>query len=182
MAGSGMNAKPRASTITLEAVNSGDETAFVGLLGHVFENSPWVAARTAIKRPFATRDALNGALVRTMLGASEGEKIALIRAHPELAGNAALSGAVGADSKREQASAGLDRVTETELSRFRQLNHAYRQKFGFPFVIAVRDHSKASILTSYEERLGNSREEEIDNALRNIARIVILRVQDLVEE
>jgi 2-oxo-4-hydroxy-4-carboxy-5-ureidoimidazoline decarboxylase len=117
-----------------------------------------------------------------MLAASEDEKLALIRAHPDLAGKAARAGDLTDHSTREQSSAGLDRLTDVEFNRFNNLNNAYREAFGFPFIIAVLDHTKESILAAFETRLKNSKVTEIEEAIRNIGRIVSLRVISTVRE
>jgi OHCU decarboxylase len=108
-------------------------------------------------------------------------QLALIRAHPDLAGRAAIAGELTAESAREQASAGLDRLTPEEYEDFHRLNSAYRDKFGFPFVVCVREHGKETILADAAVRLGQSRPEEIETSLGEIARIAHLRLQDLVE-
>ncbi|MBX6342995.1 MAG: 2-oxo-4-hydroxy-4-carboxy-5-ureidoimidazoline decarboxylase, partial [Thermomicrobiaceae bacterium] len=105
---------------------------------------------------------------------------ALIRAHPDLAGRLAVAGELTAESAREQASAGLDRLSPEEFAEFTRLNQAYRERFGFPFVICVRDHSRESILAAFRARLANSEEQEVATALREIARIAELRLRDLV--
>ena len=107
-------------------------------------------------------------------------KLALIRAHPDLAGRAAIAGELTAASTREQASAGLDRLSPEEYRRFHALNDAYRARFGFPFIIAVRENTRESILQSFEARLGNERDAEVRTALEEIGKIVRLRLADAV--
>ena len=172
----------RKPSITLAAANQLDRDAFVGLFGPLFEGSPWIAAETWAARPFASRDALHQALCATMRGAPEGRKVALIRAHPDLAGKAAIAGELTAESTREQASAGLDRLSPDEFATFTRLNQAYRDTFGFPFVICVREHTKASILENFAVRLRNSHEQEIATALDEVAKIAHLRLLDAVGE
>ena len=108
--------------------------------------------------------------------ASDGERLALLRAHPDLAGKAARAGAMSAASVSEQATAGLDRLTDDEFARFERLNAAYRERFGFPFIIAVRRHDKLAILAAYERRLQNTREAEIDAALEQVFEITGMRL------
>ena len=169
-------------TVTLDQLNQGDDTAFIASLGDVFENSPWLVERASAKRPFASLDALLATLMDIMTEASEDEKLVLIRAHPDLAGKAARAGDLTDHSTREQASAGLDRLSDAEFDRFNRLNDAYRAAFGFPFIIAVLDHTKDSILAAFETRLENNKTTEIDEAIRNIGRIVSLRVINTVRE
>lgn len=109
-------------------------------------------------------------------------KLALIRAHPDLAGKAALAGEITAESTSEQKGAGLDRLTSEEFERFHVLNDAYKARFGFPFILAVRGHDKHSILASFERRLGHDIEDEIAEALAQIARIGEFRLNDLIED
>lgn len=171
-----------ADGVTLAELNHGDAAAFIASLGDVFENSPWLVERAVAKRPFATRSALLAALMDILAAASQEEKLALIRAHPDLAGKAARAGDLTDHSTREQASAGLDRLTDAEFERFNRLNDAYRTTFGFPFIIAVRDHTRESILAAFESRLHNDRTAEIEEAIRNIGRIVSLRATGTVRE
>lgn len=168
--------------VTLAEINDGDDAQFVGVLGDVFENSPWLVERAAATRPYSSRDALVAELVDVMNAAAQEEKLALIRAHPDLAGKAARAGDLTDNSTREQAGAGLDQLTGEEFYRFNRLNADYQARFGFPFIIAVRDHTKASILTAFEARLNNDPATEITEAMRNIARIVSLRIVDTVRE
>ena len=169
-------------SVTLAEINNGDSASFVDVLADVFENSPWLTERAAATRPFATRDALVAKLVEVMNAAAPDEQLALIKVHPDLAGKAAQAGELTESSTHEQASVGLDRLTGAEFSLFNRLNTEYRARFGFPFIIAVRDHTKESILAAFETRLTNAPETEIAEAIRNIARIVSLRIVDTVME
>jgi OHCU decarboxylase len=147
----------------------------------LFEGSPWIAAETWPARPFASMDQLHQALCATMERAPLDRKIALIQAHPDLAGRAAIAGELTPESTREQASARLDRLTPEEFSTFTRLNRAYRDTFGFPFVICVREHTRESILASFADRLQHAREQEIATALGEIAKIARLRLIDAVQ-
>lgn len=169
-------------SVTLAEINNGDDAQFVGVLGDVFENSPWLVERAAATRPYPSRDALVAELVDVMNMAAQDEKLALIRAHPKLAGKAARAGELTKSSTREQSGAGLDLLTDEEFDLFNRLNADYQARFGFPFIIAVRDHTKASILAAFEDRLTNEPATEIAEAMRNIARIVSLRIVDTVTE
>ncbi|MCC5089266.1 2-oxo-4-hydroxy-4-carboxy-5-ureidoimidazoline decarboxylase [Xanthomonas campestris] len=156
--------------------NALDTAAFVARYRALFEHSPWVVERAARRRPF---DDVFGGLMQVVYDASPDDQLALIRAHPELAGRAAIDRTLTAASAAEQASAGLDRLDEDEFHRFHALNHAYRQRFGFPFVICVRLQDKAGILAELQRRLDASRNDEIATALAEIGKIVHLRLEAL---
>ncbi|MDO0790672.1 2-oxo-4-hydroxy-4-carboxy-5-ureidoimidazoline decarboxylase [Xanthomonas campestris pv. campestris] len=156
--------------------NALDTAAFVARYRALFEHSPWVVERAARRRPF---DDVFGGLMQVVYDASPDDQLALIRAHPELAGKAAIDRTLTAASAAEQASAGLDRLDEDEFHRFHALNHAYRQRFGFPFVICVRLQDKAGILAELQRRLDASRNDEIATALAEIGKIVHLRLEAL---
>ncbi|KMS50902.1 OHCU decarboxylase [Novosphingobium barchaimii LL02] len=141
----------------------------------LFEHSPWVEERADARPSSGDRHA---DLMTVMYAASAEEQLALIRAHPELAGKAAIDKTLTDASSAEQASAGLDRLTPQEFDQFHVLNGAYRDKFGFPFIICVRLTDKAGILSAMERRLGNAREAEIETALGQIGEIVRLRLED----
>ncbi|MGH6914089.1 MAG: 2-oxo-4-hydroxy-4-carboxy-5-ureidoimidazoline decarboxylase, partial [Geminicoccales bacterium] len=130
--------------------------------------------------PFASLDALHRAMVQAMRAAPREQKLALIRAHPDLAGRAAIQGELSASSSVEQASAGLDQCSPEEHARFQALNRAYRQKFGFPFIMAVKGRTRAEILSVFERRLDNTQDAEFDEALGQIARIAHLRLEGLI--
>lgn len=159
-----------------------DQAAFVHALGAVFEHSPWVAERAWSARPFADVAALHHAMVAAMHAADTEQKLALIRAHPELAGKEAQAGTLTADSRGEQASAGLNHCSPDELARLRRLNAAYRDRFGFPFVMAVKHRSRAEILSAMENRLGNSPEVEFATCITEIGKIARFRLDALLTE
>jgi OHCU decarboxylase len=151
-------------------------------LGGLFEHSPWVAEAAWRRAPFRTVDELAAALEAAIHEAPHDRKLGLIRAHPELAGREAEEGTLTRESSHEQASAGLDRLTADELAALQGLNRAYRERFGFPMIVCVREHTKESFLTWGAERLEHSDEEEIEIALGEIAKIARLRLSDLVRE
>lgn len=160
-----------------------DRAAFARTFGQVFEHSPWIAlaAFDAGLPADADRAAgLHRALCAVLRRASDEQKRALIDAHPDLAGRLAVAQALTADSTREQASAGLDRLTPEELERFTALNDAYRAKFCFPFIMAVKGRSKAEILEAFERRLGHDEATEVGAALEQIERIALLRLEDML--
>ena len=140
----------------------------------LFEHSPWVEARADARPSSGDRHA---DLMAVVHDATPEEQLALIRAHPELAGKAAVDGSLTEASAAEQASAGLDRLSQAEFDRFHALNAAYREKFGFPFIICVRLTNKAGILAAMERRLANDRDTEIETALHEIGEIVRLRLE-----
>jgi OHCU decarboxylase len=155
---------------------SSEEEAFVARYGALYERSPWVA-REAFRR--GAGDDLGAAFEAAMREAPRERQLALVRAHPELAGRAAQAGGLTDASAREQAGAGLNRLTAEELAEWRALNAAYRERFGFPLVICVREHTKESILASGRERLDHDREQELDIALGEVAKIARLRLEDM---
>jgi 2-oxo-4-hydroxy-4-carboxy-5-ureidoimidazoline decarboxylase len=166
--------------VSLEELNGGTRVAFIDALGDIFEHSPWVAEAAAGERPFPTLAALYDRLSAALLGAGAEQQLAVIKAHPDLAGKAARAGTLTAESNAEQASAGLDRLSEEEYATFHRLNEAYKQKFGFPFIIGVRRHTKDSILDQLERRRAHDIEAERSTALREILRIVALRLDQRV--
>jgi 2-oxo-4-hydroxy-4-carboxy-5-ureidoimidazoline decarboxylase len=169
-------------TTSLAELNAATREAFVGHLGGVFEHSPWVAERAYDRRPFATREALHAAMIAAVEEAGPERQLALLRAHPELAGQAAARGELTVFSTREQGGGGLLDCSPEELARLQGLNRAYSEKFGFPFIIAVRGLDRRATIEAFERRLGNSREAEIGEALRQVARITGFRLAGLVEE
>jgi OHCU decarboxylase len=166
--------------LTLASLNSSDRAGFVAALGHLFEHSPWVADGTFERRPFASVDALHRELCGTLQVAPTVQKLALVRAHPDLAGRLARAGELTASSSREQAAAGLDRLAPAEESEIERLNDAYKARFGFPFVICARLNAKDAILASMRARLANGPEEELSTALAEIAKIARLRLNEAV--
>jgi 2-oxo-4-hydroxy-4-carboxy-5-ureidoimidazoline decarboxylase len=160
--------------MTLAALNMADRDAFVAALGWIFEHSPWVAERVWRLRPFAGTDALHSAMTSVVEEATLEEQLSLLRAHPDLGTRARVSDA----SRGEQSGAGLDRLTPAEFERLMQWNAAYRERFGFPFLYAVKGSTKDDILSALELRLGNSREDEFREALRQVYRIAKSRLAD----
>lgn len=148
--------------------------------GPVFEHSPWIADATWPKRPFASVKALLDELCETVRTAGEEKQLALIRAHPDLVGRAALAGTLTRESTGEQASAGLNNLSPEEIALFQKQNTAYKDKFTFPFVICARLNKKEAIIAGFEHRLKNSREQEIKTALEEIFKIAELRLRDLI--
>jgi 2-oxo-4-hydroxy-4-carboxy-5-ureidoimidazoline decarboxylase len=168
--------------VRLSALNALDRQQFVNAVGAIFEHSPWIAERAHAAAPFADPAALHGAMMAVVDRAGESEKLALLRAHPDLAGKLARAGALTAHSTGEQASAGLDRLNEDEYRRFTTLNDAYKARFGFPFIIAVRENTKASILAAFERRLEHDRNQEFATALTEVGKIARMRLSALIEE
>jgi 2-oxo-4-hydroxy-4-carboxy-5-ureidoimidazoline decarboxylase len=166
---------------TLTALNTTDRAAFTAALGHLFEHSPWVAEETWPQRPFADSETLHAALCATMRAAPPERQLALIRAHPDLAGRLAQQNRLTHESTREQASAGLDRLTEAELAEFTRQNEAYKAKFGFPFIICARLNAKTAILSAMQARSGHAPATEFATALGEIEKIARLRLQDVLK-
>jgi OHCU decarboxylase len=165
---------------TLAALNTATPETFVATLGAIYEHSPWVAERALARRPFADITALATAMAEIVAHASEAEQSALILAHPDLAGRLARAGALAPASATEQAGLGLDRLSDAEFDRFDHLNTAYRTRFGFPFIIAVKRHTRASVLAAFETRLTHDHATERATALREIDLIARLRLDALL--
>jgi 2-oxo-4-hydroxy-4-carboxy-5-ureidoimidazoline decarboxylase len=163
-------------TITLDQLNASDRAGFVAVLGDVFEHAPWVAERTYAARPFATVAALHAAMMQTVQAAPRDEQLKFLRGHPELGGKVARAGVMTEDSRAEQGGLGLDRLSDEEFARFERLNAAYAGKFGFPFIIGVRRHTRDSILARFDRRTRNDIETELAAALSEIAFITRLRL------
>jgi 2-oxo-4-hydroxy-4-carboxy-5-ureidoimidazoline decarboxylase len=166
---------------TLSQLNTAPRVVFTAALGHLFEHSPWVADETWPKQPFRDAVHLHAELCATMRAASPDRQLALIRAHPDLAGRLARQNQLTAESTREQASAGLDRLTDAELAAFQSLNAAYLARFGFPFIICARLSNKSAILAAMQTRIANSTIVEFTTALGEIEKIASLRLTDLLQ-
>lgn len=167
--------------VSLDMLNAADRANFVAALGGVFEHSPWVAERAHERTPFDTVTDLFAAMHAAVNRATRDEKLALVRAHPDLAGKATRGGTLTAASAAEQGGLGLDQLSNAEFERFERLNAAYKDKFGFPFVICVRRQTRDAILDSFERRLGNGADRELAAALAEISLIARLRLAEMVE-
>ena len=168
--------------MTLWELNRLSPAAFATALGHVFEHSPWVAERAGRKRPFASVGALHETMMATVWAAPAASQMALLRAHPELAGKAALSGELTADSTLEQSGAGLAECSAEELVRLTTLNAEYSAKFGFPFILAVKGYDRAGILREFARRVERDPSVEFEEALKQVARIARARLDALLNE
>ncbi|MBS0534461.1 MAG: 2-oxo-4-hydroxy-4-carboxy-5-ureidoimidazoline decarboxylase [Proteobacteria bacterium] len=166
--------------LTLDQLNSLPAADFTAALADIYEHSPWVAEAAAKQRPFATLNALHEAMIAAVKAAPADARMKLIAAHPDLAGKAARAGTLTKDSTNEQMSAGLDRLSEQDFARFHQLNDAYKARFGIPFIVCVRRHTKDSILAEFERRLSHGDAAETDTALGEIFRIAALRLDQHV--
>ena len=164
--------------IDMQALNALPREDFVARLGGIYEHSPWVAERAYSSRPFASVEALHAAMQSAMLAASPEEQLALIRAHPELLGRLEAA-QLTASSRSEQAGAGLDRCTAEERARMRELNDRYRERFGFPFIVAVKGLDWSGIIARMQARMPHTREEEVATALAEIGRIARFRLEAL---
>ncbi|WP_416800348.1 2-oxo-4-hydroxy-4-carboxy-5-ureidoimidazoline decarboxylase [Castellaniella sp.] len=163
--------------MTLNELSSLTQAEFSRELGAIFEHSPWIPERAWAARPFADVEALHQAMMRVVRDAAPAEQLALIAAHPELAGKEASAGTLTSDSTSEQRGAGLDQCSPEELHRLRHLNAAYREQFGFPFVIAVKGRSRDQIMGAIEERLRNARDAEFITCLDQIGQIARFRLE-----
>ena len=170
-----------AGEVDMATINGMDRVAFVQKFGGIFENSPWVAEQAWDKRPFANVDALHAAMVEVAKLAPAPRQLALLQSHPDLAGKEAQAGAMTASSVTEQASAGLNALSKDEMAQISDLNAAYKRKFGFPFIIAVRMHTKEGIFFEFRRRLQNDTVTEYANDLQNVYAITRLRLAKLLE-
>ncbi len=162
--------------MTLQQLNALPRDGFIAALADIFEHSPWVAERVAKLRPFANVEALHAAMCTAMRAEGHAAQLDLIRAHPQLAGKAAIAGELTESSAREQQGAGLDRCSAEEFAELTRLNDAYVARFDFPFIVAVKGHSRQSILAAMRERLPRDAEAEFDEALQQIERIAGFRL------
>ncbi len=165
----------------MAAINGMDQAAFVQKFGGIFEKSPWVADKAWEKRPFANVDAMHTVIVGIVKDAPLPSQLALLQSHPDLAGKEAQAGAMTASSVSEQASAGLNALSKDEMAQIAHYNAAYKAKFGFPFIIAVRMHTKEGIFFDFGRRLQNDTQTEFVNDLQNVYAITRLRLNALLK-
>ena len=170
----------RTQLIMLQEINAFDLERFVAALSLLFEGPPWIVAQAWHAQPFESLTHLHQALCAVMYHAPVEQQVALIQAHPDLVGQAALAGALTPESTDEQAAAGLDRLSPEEIATFTRLNQAYHDRFGFPFVMCARENKKENILAGFATRLQHSRSREIETALDEIAKICWYRLRDIV--
>jgi OHCU decarboxylase len=163
--------------LTLAEINRMTRDQFIGVLGWVFEDSPWVAERAWARRPFPTRESLHQGMLAELERAPLAEQLALLRAHPDLGTRARVSAA----SAGEQAGVGLDRLTQGEYDQLLAMNRSYREKFGFPFLYAVKGSSKSDIFAALSSRVNASKEEEFRQALQQVYRIAWFRIADTIQ-
>jgi N-carbamoyl-L-amino-acid hydrolase len=173
--------------LSLDQLNAASESEFVQLLEGIYEHSPWVAAHAALERPFPSVPALRNGLIQAVRRADRDRKLALLRAHPELAGKAMVAGTLTAESTGEQSRAGLTHCSPDEFKRLHDLNQAYNERFGFPFILAVRGPrgaglTRAEIIRTFERRLAHLPAHEFDEALRNVHRIAEIRLAERFAE
>ncbi len=161
-------------------LGSASAADFVAAVGHCYESSPWVAKRAHATGPFETLTAIEEAMWAAVSSASDDEQLALLNAHPDLAGRAALAGEVTAESSEEQRRAGLNSLTQEEMTRFTEMNTAYKTQFGFPFILAIRNATKRTILGAYDNRLRNAPGVERDAALAQVRKIAWMRLRMVV--
>jgi OHCU decarboxylase len=166
----------------LSTLNLADRDGFVAVCGPLFEHSPWIAERAWERRPFSSLVQLHDSMCKIVLESDVNEQLALIRAHPDLVGRLAREGQLTRESKDEQKAAGLAELSADEAAQFDRYNAAYRERFGFPFVICARQNRKQAILAAFPTRLAHERDEEIKTALSEIFKIARLRLYDAVSE
>lgn len=160
---------------TIKELNNSEKNEFVELLSDVYEESAWVAEQVHSKRPFSSVQALNDAMRDTVDSASRDTQLELLRAHPDLGEQTEMTDA----SETEQASAGLTDLSPAQYDTFQQLNNQYREKFGFPFIMAVKNKSPEVIQTAMEDRVEHERDQEFETALSQVHEIAKLRLQEL---
>lgn len=168
------------ASITLEQLNAMPPSEFVTTLAGIFEHSPWVAEAAVSHRPFSSISALHADMADVVERAGSDPQLALIKAHPELAGKAAVRGELTNESTREQSGAGLNQCTQAEFDKLQTLNAAYRVKFGFPFILAVRGFDRHGIIGNFETRLHHDHDDEMRECLKQIYRIARFRLDDLI--
>jgi 2-oxo-4-hydroxy-4-carboxy-5-ureidoimidazoline decarboxylase len=168
--------------ISLTELNQCPRERFTSVLGGIFEHSPWVAGQVADQRPFGSIEALHQAMAAAVQQAAPADQLTLIRAHPELAGKAAIRGELTQQSTQEQAGAGLDQCSPDEYRELTELNARYNQKFGFPFILAVRGYDRAGIIQQFRRRLALDPSQEQAESLHQIYRIARFRLDDLIQE
>jgi len=167
--------------MTLADLNRLDQAQFVAALAGIYEHSPWVPERAWSRRPFVDINDLHAALAAVVAAAEKDEQLALIRAHPELAGKAMTDGSLTADSTAEQSRAGLMHCSPAELARLRELNARYNANFGFPFVLAVKGYDRAGVIAEFARRVDNDAAEEFAENLRQIDKIARLRLNAVID-
>ena len=167
-------------TLTMHRLNGLPEAQFRDILSGIFERSPWVADAVEPHRPFADLQALHRAMVAAVATAPRAAQLALLRAHPDLAGKEAQDGTLTASSTGEQKSAGLDRLTREQMQTIARNNQAYKTRFGFPFIICVRNHTRDGIFAAFQRRLDNEADAEFETALREVYEIARLRLETLL--
>jgi 2-oxo-4-hydroxy-4-carboxy-5-ureidoimidazoline decarboxylase len=170
-----------AGPVDMAPINAMDRAAFVVKFGGIFEKSPWVAEEAWERRPFASLDEMHAAMVAVAKTAPATRQLALLQAHPDLAGKEAQAGTMTASSVAEQASAGLNTLSPPEFAELSNLNATYKAKFGFPFIIAVRMYTKEGIFFEFKRRLQNDTQTEFANDLQNVYIITRLRLNKLLD-
>lgn len=167
--------------LSLAQLNAMDQAGFSATLGAIFEHSPWVAERAWSQRPFDSVESLHAAMCEVFANSGMADQLTLIRAHPQLASKAAVHGELTDASNREQGGAGLRECSAEEFALLGELNARYQQRFGFPYILAVRGHDRSSIIGDLQTRVERTREVEFVEALRQIERIAALRLADLLD-
>lgn len=164
----------------MHELNAMSQEDFRDTLAGIFEHSPWVPERAWSQRPFADCASLHRVMCDVVVNSDQAEQRVLIRAHPQLAGKAAIRGELTSASAAEQSGAGLDQCSAEEYARISSLNAAYMEKFGFPFILAVRGHTRLSIIDALEDRINNGADAEFSEALSQIEKIALFRLQALL--
>lgn len=168
------------SKLSVAEVNAMTRQQFIDAFGGIAEHSPWVAEIAAAFRPFSSTEDMIEAFANAVTTADTESRLDLLNTHPNLAGRAAIAGDIGAESRSEQAGAGLDRLTAEEFAQFTKQNTAYKDKFGFPFILAVRGATKHDILAAFDARIGSDRDTEFATAIAQVCKIIRFRLDDRI--
>ena len=162
----------------LNKINKLSETEFTEVFGNIFENASWIAKKLYLKKPFGNFLDLSKKMISVFEDADNQSKLKILRSHPDLADKTKI-GALTQDSNKEQNNAGLDQCTKEEFNEFKNLNDKYKSKFGFPFILAVKERKKSEILANFQKRILSDKKIEFDEAIKQVKQIASLRLKEL---
>jgi len=162
----------------LNKIEKLSETEFTEVFGNIFENASWVAEKLYIQKPFKNFKDLSNKMISIFENANNQKKLKILNSHPDLADKTKI-GTLTQDSNKEQSNAGLDKCTEEEFNEFKNLNSEYKNKFGFPFILAVKEKKKSEILINFKKRVLCNKQMEFDEAIKQVKQIASLRLEEL---